>query len=99
MFLHVPTCIYLTLKGIKIINAVLSMRVVQLQKSVPHSNDYREDFLEPVVPWLIPQRQICVFHKVEVPGDLLKPLPGDAGCNKGVVEFVIIGPVSLISGS
>ena len=46
-----------------------------------------------MVPWLIPQRQICVVHKVEVPGDFLEPFPGDPGYNKGVVELVIIGPV------
>jgi hypothetical protein len=37
--------------------------------------DDRENFLEPVVPGLIPRRQVTVFHKA---GDFLEPVSGDS---------------------
>ena len=55
-----------------LINAVLYMWVVVLLKFGPHGIDERENLLQSVVPRLIPQMQVGVVNKVQVPGYFLK---------------------------
>ena len=88
--LHRTTSVYTFEGNHCLINAVLYMWVVVVLKFGLHGIDKRENLLQSVVPRLIPQRQVSVVNKVQVPGDFLESVSGYPGC---VVEHRICRPV------
>ena len=78
---HLYTCPYFTQtfeRNHCLINAVLRVRIVVVQKSFFHCSNDGLHLLQPTEAGLIPQRQGRVVYEVEVTANLLKPLASDA---------------------